>query len=254
MSDKSELIKKYDDEGLGKQELGKLRRLLLEELLHSLISDLKSVKKWLDKKETKFDTSKIAKAIGYETKPYNIRQSFRGLVKEYEAKLPEGTLKGAAKTNVQIRDETLIAFSAFVEERLIEPDYEWPRNLKGFLYRKGIWAYFLDIPPKEVTYIPSFFNNDSSMKTLLSNIDVKIAKGEVKSIDYEGESAIDEMSDNMTNYALTNLRNKLKAKKEEVMMLREELESIKLQLGQYKHKEELRLTGGKQAFKAGSIH
>lgn len=255
MNDKSQLIKKYDDEGLGKQELGRLRRILLEELLENIVNDLPNIKQWLDKRETKLDTSKLAKAIGYGTKPHNIRQSFKGLVKQYEDKLPKGVIKSSAQTNTQIRDENIIAFTKFLAERLEEPSYEWPRNLKGFLYRKGIWAYFLDIPPSEVKFLPAFFNNDSSVRDLLASIDVKIVKGEVETLSYEQDSAIDEMKGTMGDFAISSLRAKLKAKTEEVLMLREELESAKRELAQHKQKEKMRLTGGRQeAFKSGSIH
>ena len=254
MNDIPELIRKYDNEGLGKQELGKLRRLLLEDLLNNIVNDLDNIKQWLDKKETKFDTSKLASAIGYDTKPHNIRQSFKGLVKQYEGNLPEGVLKGSAKTNTEIRNENIAEFAAFLTKRLGEPDYEWPKNLKGFLYRKGIWAYFLDVSPDEVKSLPSFFNNDSSIEDLLSSIDIKIAKGEVKTLNYERESALDEMSETMGSYALSSLRQKLKAKTEEVIMLREELESTKLELEQFKQKERARLSPGKNAFKLGGIH
>tara|TARA_R110001583_G_scaffold188684_1_gene351043 strand:- start:20156 stop:20923 length:768 start_codon:yes stop_codon:yes gene_type:complete len=255
MNDKSELIKKYDDKGLSFQELGKLRRILLGELLDSIVIDTDNIKQWLDEKETKFDTSKLAKAVGYDTKAHNIRQSFKKLVKGHEDQLREDKiLKGDAKLNTQIREENVRAFTTFLNERLSEPDYNWPKNLKGFLYRKGIWGYFLDTPPKDVTYLPSFFNNDEKMEELLSSIDVKIAKEEVKSIGYERESALDEMSETMTSYALSSLRQKLKAKTEEVVMLRVDLNDLQLKLNQYEWKEKARLKGEKEAFKSGSIH
>jgi hypothetical protein len=255
MNDKSEFIKKYHVEGLSKQELGKLRRILLEELLDSIVIDTNNIKQWLDNKETKFVTSKLAKAIGYNTKAVNIRQSFKRLVRKYEDKLKkDGILKGNAKNNIQIRDDNLKAFTIFLNERKSEPEYSWPRNLKGLLYRKGIWGYFLDIPPKEVSSIPSFFTTDEKMEELLSSIDVKIAKGEVKSIGYERESALDEMSETMSSHALSSLRQKLKAKTEEVLMLREELNNVQLKLKQYEYREKARLKGGKEAYKSGGIH
>ncbi|GAC32305.1 hypothetical protein [Paraglaciecola polaris] len=258
MDTKSKLIKKHDDEGLSKKELGQLRRILLTELLDKILADGnedKYIGEWLDKKKTKIDKAKVAKAVGYDTKPDSIRQSFSELVKGYESKLLKaGILSGDSKTNAQIRKENLTAFTEFLNIRLNEPDYHWPRNVKGYLYRKGIWGYFLDIPPKEVTSMPSFFHNDESLERLLSGIDVKIAKELVKSINYESQSVIDEMSDTMTSHALSSLRQKLKAKTQEVVMLREELKTVQLELLQYRYKEKSRLKSGKNAFKAGIIH
>jgi hypothetical protein len=255
MNNKSELITKHKHESLSKQELGQLRRILLTELLDKIMLDVNNINEWLDKKKTKFDKSKLASAVGYETKPHNIRQSFSELVKGYETSLLEAkVLSGNSQTNSEIRKENLTAFTEFLNIRLNEPDYNWPRNAKGFLYRKGIWGYFLNIAPKEVTSIPSFFNDDEALEQLLSSIDVKIAKELVKSISYESQSAIDEMSETMTSFALSSLRQKLKAKSQEVVMLREDLKNVKLELQQYKYKEKSSLEGGKIAFKAGIIH
>tara|TARA_R110001606_G_scaffold182788_1_gene329390 strand:- start:1570 stop:1776 length:207 start_codon:yes stop_codon:yes gene_type:complete len=55
MNDKSDLITKHEHEGLSKQELGQLRRIILTELLDNIMLDVNDIDKWLDKKKTKFD-------------------------------------------------------------------------------------------------------------------------------------------------------------------------------------------------------
>lgn len=252
---KEELINKHAASGLSKMETGKLRRMLLTELLDNLVSPPTNVHDWLDKKKSKLDKAKLARAIGYNTQTHNLRQSFSDLIGEYESILKDkGIIIDVAKTNIEIRDETLTAFVVFLNERLDDPDYHWPRNLKGFLYRKGIWAYFLDIPPSEVKSLPSFFHNEQAVVDLLASVDVKISIEEVKSLDYEREAALDEMADTMNSRALSTMRQKLKEKTEEVIMLKEELESVKQELEQYKQRQKSMLKGGVAAFKAESIY
>ncbi|MDC3189519.1 hypothetical protein NQU96_07190 [Pseudoalteromonas elyakovii] len=258
MNTKEALLQKYtdNDNQLGKRELGQLRRILLTEVLDNIISnDCLNADKWLDKKKSRLDKNKLASAVGYGITPDNIRQSFVKQVKEAEEVLRvAGKITTKPKTNSQIHNENLEAFTSFLKERLDEDGYYWPKNAKGFLYRKAIWAYFLDIPPEEVKYLPSFINSDAELAEMLSNIDILISEDQVKSIDYKRESALDEMEDTMTNRALSAMRLKLKEKSEEVVLLREELKETKQELAELKQQQKSLLSQGLTAFKQGSAH
>lgn len=251
---KAELVDKYETSTLTKQELGMLRRQVLTDLLKDITTNINSASEYLDKKKSKLDRKKLAKRVGFGIQPVNLRQSFKELIEEYEEKLKQaGVITEDAKTNIEVRDDNIDSFKTFLQSRLADDEYHWPRNQKGYLYRKGIWAYFLDIPLSDVKSVPSFLHNDEEICELLSDIDIKIAKEEVKSLDYDRESAIDEMSDTMSNRALSAMNQKLKAKTEEVVMLREELNALRLEMEQLKQREKAQLSSGLQAFKAGSI-
>lgn len=258
MSTKEQLIQKYTDQDnhLGKRELGQLRRYILTELLETIIANNgQNAHYWLDKSKTKLDKAKLAKAVGYGAVSDSMRQTFVKVIGKSEKTLLElGIITGVAKTNIQKSNENLVSFTGFLHERLGEPSYHWPKNVKGFLYRKAIWAYFLDIPPDEVKYMPGFITSNDDLKELLSDIDVMISTGKVKNLPYDNQSASDEMDDTMKSRALSAMRNKLKDKTEEVVMLREELEELKEDLAEYDHREKALLKGGINAFKRGSTH
>lgn len=258
MSTKEQLIKKYSDQNnyLSKKELGQLRRYILTELLESILSNNGlCANDWIDKHKTKLVKSKLATAMGYKTTSDNIRQSFKVIVEDCENKLRDmGVITGESKTNIQKSNENLAAFTLFLQERLADIAYEWPKNIKGFLYRKAIWAYFLDIPPDEVKYMPSFFTSNEDLGELLAGIDTSIYKEQVKTLPYDNASALDEMSDVMLNRALSAMRKKLKEKTTEVLMLREELRELKEDLDQQEQSKEFILKGDINAFKRGSVH
>lgn len=258
MSPKDQLIQKYADQDnhLSRRELGQLRRYVLTELLETILANNgQNAYDWLDKSKTKLDKAKLAKSVGYGAVSDSMRQTFVKVIGDSEGKLRElGIITDVAKTNIQKSNDNLVSFTAFLHERLGEPSYHWPKNVKGFLYRKAIWAYFLDIPPDEVKYMPGFITSNDDLKELLSDIDVRISRGLVKNLPYDNQSASDEMDDTMTSRALSVMRNKLKDKTEEVVMLREELEELKEELEQHDHREKALLKGSINAFKRGSTH
>lgn len=258
MTTKEQLIKKYSDQDnyLSKKELGQLRRYILTELLETILANNgQFANDWIDKNKTKLRTSKLATAMGYGTTSDNIRQSFKKIVRDCQDKLRDlGIITGESKTNIQKSNENLAAFTLFLQERLADIAYEWPQNIKGFLYRKAIWAYFLDIPLDEVKYMPSFFTSNEALGDLLSDIDARIYKAMVKTLPYDNASSLDEMSDVMLSRQLSAMRIKLKEKTTEVVMLREELRELQEDLDEMVQSKEFILKGGINAFKRGSAH
>jgi hypothetical protein len=222
-----QLTDKFDDDSISKQELGKLRRMLLENILSNIESSSnEDVKQYLDKKHSKIDRAKLANLIGYKTKPVNLRQSFKTEIEEAEKLLKErGVIATEAKNNSQVHDDNVSRFLTFIQVRLVkaEPAYHWPVNNKGRLFHRVIWAFFLNQSPNEIKSAPSLFYRNNDVKRALADIDIKLANEEIlKTLDYASESALDEMNDNMTSAALTKYRQQIKKANEILASEREE--------------------------------
>lgn len=222
---KDELITLYQNGKLKGQRLGQLRRIILEEVLANILTHSdEEVLVWLDEKHSRINRAKLAEAIGYGTQVVNLRQSFNDEIKATEQVLIERkVIKHSAKTNKEQRDENTTGFLSFIEERLNNPDYNWPVNLKGRLYQRVIYAMYLDQSVDEVARAPAFFFEDASVKAKLAEIDVALANGELKKrLDYASESALDERQNTMTSAALSTMRQQLKEVKEALAVEREE--------------------------------
>jgi len=251
------LINKFEEQTISKQELGMLRRAVLSDLLDS-IKDLKTeaaIHEWLDAKKSKLNTSKLADSVGYGCKPVNIRQSFKTLVSDCEDELKKaGMITSEAKSNVEKHEEESSQFLAFIQDRLENPDYEWPKNMRGGLYRKAIWAFYLDIPIDEIKYVSDLLTRNIEIKNKLAEIDVLISNNEIKSLDYSSNSAIDEMSETYLSHALSSMRQKLKEKSEEVVFLRHEVNRLEQTISEYENKAKALQASDITAFKKGSAH
>lgn len=255
--DIQELIKKYEGDCISKQELGTLRRALLTNILESIKNSENNseIEVWLDKNRSKLCTRKLAQAVGYDCKPVNIRQSFKTLVTEYEKELRKiGSIEFEAKSNIKKHDDETVKFLAFIQERLDNPDYQWPKNIRGGLYRKAIWAFYLDVPLDEIDYVSSLLTRNKKVKDQLADIDVLIANDKVKTLDFASKSAIDEMSETYLSQALSSTRKKLKDKTEEVVFLRHEVSKLEQRITKYENRTEALQQGNIDAFKKGSIH
>lgn len=222
---KDELITLYQNGKLKGQRLGQLRRIILEEVLANILAHSdEEVLVWLDEKQSRINRAKLAEAVGYATQVVNLRQSFNDKIKATEQVLiKRKVIKHSAKTNKEQRDKNTIGFLAFIEERLNNPDYNWPVNLKGRLYQRVIYALYLDQSLDEVVRAPAFFFEDAAVKAKLAEIDVALANGELKKrLDYASESALDERQNTMTSAALSTMRQQLKEVKEALAIEREE--------------------------------
>lgn len=254
--DEAMLIERYNNNTIGKRELGALRRLTLERIIHELAeANADEVYEFLNKNRTKIDLNKLADKVKYGLKAVNIRQSFKTDVLTLEEILRSRKIIDSDKKNEkQKKAENTQRFIEFIEERLTEPSYVWPVNQKGALYRKGIWAFFLDMPIDEINYTNPILASDASIKTLLADIDVKIARGEVMTASFASNAALDEINDTMESAAIASLRQILKETQEKLVEEREARISIENELNEIKQKDKLMLGQGSDAIKAGSIH
>jgi hypothetical protein len=260
--DKSVLQSQYESGTIGKQGLGQLRRLTLQNILDEILT-LKDedAKGWLDKGHSKLDRTKLAEAVGYETKSVNLRQSFKEIIEVAEEKLSQRKIiVNEAKTNIEVRDENVINFLAFMNERLANPKYEWPINKNNRLFHRRIWSYFLDQKIEEVKSVPAFFRS-TEVKQLFADIDVKIANNEVNTLSYASEAALDEMLDSMTSAAVSKLSQQLKETKERLASEREEKKSLetenhtlKAELERYKARDQSMINSSLSSIKIAGAH
>jgi len=254
--DINELLRKYELGVISKKDLGALRRQKLIRVLDDIIkSSPKQANQWLDKNRSKISTAKLAKSIGFRTKTDTIRQSFKAIVTKYEDELRvNGIITTNKKTNIEIGEDNKKAFLLFLYKRLKDDTYCWPKNNKGGLYRKMIWAYFIDVSPEQVESVPSFFTRNETIKKQLDDIDLMIVDDQVKTLDYSSTSALNEMSDTMLSRALSNIRLELKNARTELFLLRDQNADFEQRLKEYESKEKALLAKGINAFKTGSAH
>ena len=263
MMDKIQLINLYESGTISKQRLGQLRRISLEHLINKILSCDKEAGNWLDSKKSKLCTKKVAIGIGYGTEPVNVRQSFRLDLDTCEKKLQQrGVIITESKTTKEIGDDNVQGFLKFVNTRLESHIYQWPINKKGALYRKAIWAYFLDTPVIDVRSTPEMFSRNEEVKEILSFIDKVIAEGTVKTLDHSAEAALDEVLDNMTSRSISNLRQQLKEVREKYNFEREEKKrlatenhDLRNRLSFYEQKDRALLsTNGVHSLKKAGAH
>lgn len=253
--DKQKLIKQFEANAINRQSLGVLRRMVIQEVFEKLIEQpIEVITIILNKNRTKVDLKKLAEKVGYKIKPHNIRQSFMDEVVKFQDKLrSKGHIAEDKKNRTQESDENAKLLIDFIRLRLDEPNYEWPINLHGTLYRRAFWAYFIDAPLAEVKYSGSVMSK-SGVRELLADIDVKIVNGELKTLDYSNDSALDEMSDTMESKAISRLRKELKECRDELVEAREIRLSLEKELEQYKQRQKGLLGATSDAVKSGSIH
>lgn len=243
-----ELVEKFDNNCISKQELGKLRRMLLERILSDIaLGSDEAAKQFLDKKRSKLDRAKLALMIGYKTKPVNLRQSFKTDIEQAEKGLKaRDVIVAEAKSNAKIHDDNVTEFLAFIEDRLaMTPLYHWPVNNKGRLYHRRIWACYLNQSLDEIKSAPTFFYKDDDVKATLADIDAKLANEDIlKTLDYASDAALDEMNDNMTSAALSKYRQQIKEANETLAAVREEKRQMQITI--WKLEQELNLFKLKQ--------
>ncbi|MBU2969233.1 hypothetical protein KO527_07735 [Pseudoalteromonas sp. C2R02] len=262
--DKAQLISQYEAGTIGKQQLGQLRRMVLEPLIEKILSSsVQDACDWLDDKKSKLCTKKIAAAVGYDIKPVNVRQSFKPELVSCQKKLKKrGVIVTDSKTTKEIGDENARDFLEFMDLRLCNKSYRWPINNKGQLYRKAIWAYFLDLPVVDVKNTPEMLSRNEDVKNMLSSVDVKIVEGKVKTLDHSSEAALDEVLNNMTSRSISTLRQQLKEVREKVSFEREEKkrlaeenEELLKKVAFYEQKDKALISGsGVASLKKAGVH
>lgn len=244
--DRKSLQAEFDAGVIGKQALGKLRRVKLQDTLNEIIELPNDVAvMFLDKSKSKLDRSKLAKSVGLNIKPVNLRQSFKSEIESAEQILRQrNIIINESKTTKQIGDKNAKNFLVFIEDRLSNSIYEWPINNKKRLYHKKMWAFYLDQEMKDIKSAPIFFYRNLDVKKKLEEVDVLIANNTIKTMCYASETALDEMQDNMTSAAISKLRQQIKevreqlaGEREERKRLGEENQALKAELEQYKARD-----------------
>ncbi|MDO6709677.1 hypothetical protein Q4567_02965 [Aliiglaciecola sp. 2_MG-2023] len=252
---KQELIEQFNAKTISRQSLGVLRRMLIQEVFENFAGQpIEVIETILNKNKIKVDLKKLARKVGYNIKPHNIRQSFMNEVVKFQDSLrAKGHIAEDEKNRTQESNENTKLLIDFIRLRLAEPNYEWPTNLRGTLYRRAFWAYFIDTPLTEVKY-PGSVMAKSDVTELLAEVDVKIVNGELKTLNYSNDSALDEMSDTMESKAISRLRKELKECRDELVEAREVRLSLEKEVEQYKQRQKGLLGATSDAIKFGSIH
>jgi uncharacterized protein YwgA len=246
---RAQLIEAYKNNNISKQELGKLRRMELIDLLKSLESDTSLAEMYLHKNRNKLVPKRLAEKIGYGMQAVNISQSFRQLVNDTEAVLREMNVI-LADTDTFLHKQSISEFKKWLKERLARPNYMWPTNNRNQVYRRVLWAFYLDTDPLEITK-PGTLMNDSSIRLMLAQLDVKITKKEVNTLNYSATSALEEMSDTMQSKAISKLTAENKTLKEKLTMAREDIRELEQKLKVYEARDEALGIGN---IKGANIH
>jgi ABC-type phosphate transport system auxiliary subunit len=132
----------------------------------------------------------------------------------------------------------------------MNPAYQWPVNNKNKIYRRVLWAFYLDTDPVEITNIGAIMN-DKDIQTILADLDVKVVRQEVKKLDYAATSALEEMSDTMQSKAISKLTAETKELKEKLTIVNEEVRALRNQLKVYEARDESLINAD---IKGGGIH
>ena len=266
---KSELIALYDASHISPQNLGKLRRMVLAEILGKIetLPDTE-VKSWLVRDGSRLDRAILATAIGFRCERHNINQSFTDLVEAADEKLRKRGFNIKPQTNKEIGIDNVTRFLTFLKERLLDTNYNWPVTDRKKLYHKRIWQFFLDTPIELIDAAPSWFYSREEVKQQFAYINVLIVEDKIKTLSYASECALDEMQDTMTSQQIVKLRQQLNEKKQELATEREERKSLdaknlKLnaenmrlegELKQYKLRERATLAQNYDAIKIAGAH
>ncbi|MBE1302033.1 MAG: hypothetical protein GJ680_19270 [Alteromonadaceae bacterium] len=233
---KQQLIEAYQQNTIGKQQLGQLRRMVLTDLLKSVVSNPALAKTFLKPNGNKLDRAKLAKEAGFGLKAVNISQSFKSLVEDTEAALKAEEIIHT-DTDAMLRQKSMLDFKQWLEERIANPAYQWPVNNKNKIYRRVLWAFYLDTDPAEIMR-PGAIMNEDDIKETLAELDVKVVRQEVQTLDYAAASALEEMSETMQSKAISKLTAETKELKEKLTNANEELRRLRHQLKVYEARDE----------------
>jgi hypothetical protein len=227
---KQQLIEKFEADKISKAQLGQLRRIVLEELLGKIKEmDYHEATEWLDTKRTKLLRPKLAEEVGYKTVVDTLRQTLKPIIMAAESYLKDnGIITGEAKSNTEIKDDNETGVIDFLNKRLGDKIYEWPTNNRNKVYHRVLWAFYIDTPVAEVNAAPTFFSRNKVVRDKMADIDVLIAQGKVKTLNYEKLSALDDMENNMTSAAISKLSQQLNQTKAKLAITEEKLKKCEI--------------------------
>lgn len=233
---RDELKEAYANEKISKQQLGQLRRMELNDLLDSLVSNPNLATPYINKNGNKLVLKKLAEKVGYDMEAVNISQSFKELVEKAEASLVISSTI-STDTNAVLRKQNIDELKGWLDLRINNANYQWPVNNRNKIYRRVLWAFYLDTPPSEIDK-PGGIMNTKEIQNILSILDVKVVRGELKTLDYAAISALEEMSDTMQSKAISKLTAETKELREKLTMANEEVRNLRHKLKIYRARDD----------------
>lgn len=162
--------------------------------------------------------AKLAQAVGWGCKTQTFRQSdrleelFNVLVKDLKdaKKLEAKGGKQRKTTTQQMGKENEKALKTFIRNKL-KAKTPWPIDHNGTLYRKAVFAEMSEQQIDEVTRAPTWFSSRSDCKEALDEIDTKVIRCELPTVDMGAYSAMDQVTEDMTNSLTRKLHSEIKS-------------------------------------------
>ncbi len=93
--------------------------------------------------------------------------------------------------------------------------------------------------------------NNLTIRSIIAQLDVKLANNELKTIDYSAVSAMEEMSNSMESKAINRLNQESKRLKEKLAVAHEEIRGLRAELDLYEERDKNLLSGN---IKGSGIH
>ena len=161
---------------------------------------------------------KLSERVGHGCKTQTFRQNkalklVLELLEENlrgSGKLPVTKEKAEKKITTQeqgkVNQESLIKF---IKEKNKNKS-PWPVDHRGRLYRRALWSEMSGQQIDEIERIPGWFTSREHCRKLLDDIDASIIRGELPTVDFSSDSAMDEVTSDMTSVMVGNLKRKLK--------------------------------------------
>lgn len=198
--------------------------------------------------------ARLAEAIGHgcETKTFRQHRRLKEALERLEAdlrsdgKLRDDSSNKAKVTNQERGKENEGTLIAFIDSKIESQDL-WPVDHHGRLYRKALWAEMSGQQLAEVDRIPSWFSARPGCKTALDHIDAMMVRGELSTVDMSSDSAMDEVTNDMTNLLVHKLQGEIKCLQQTLEAEREEKLFWKRKADQYKYREKQLMNGVKLA-------
>ena len=242
-----------NQKGISNNELNACRVKTFETEVMPMIKGLSAEEiraKWM--RGDGLNKAKLAKAVGWGCKTQTFRQGGRleVLFKDLEKGLqdakklmPNGG-KQPKTTTQQTGMENEEALKTFIENKL-QAKTPWPMDHNGTLYRKAVFAEMSGQQIDEVTRPPTWFSSRSDCKEALDDIDAKVIRDELPTVDMGAYSAMDQVTDDMTNPLIRKLQSEIKNLQQTLEAERREKLDWKRKYDQLGHREKHLMYGSK---------
>ena len=204
-----------DQKGSDNNELGNLRVESFEQVVIPMLKKLTAEEiraNWMRGKG--LNKAKLAEAVGWDCKTQSFRQNtrleelFNGLetILEVDNKLEANGGGKPDKTSTQRQGQgNEEALQSFIEGKL-QAGTPWPMDHRGTLYRKAVFAEMSEQPIDEVVRLPGWLSSRTGCKLVLDKIDALVIQDELPTEDMSAYSAMDEVTEDMTNPLIRKLQ------------------------------------------------